>query len=161
MPRPVAAAKPLRFLSPLHRATRQIAIHLQTRTAGLGLSTTEGHVLTYVDRYGPCPPGELSRVFGMSKSTLTGVLDRLAAEGLVERTLNAKDRRSFLVTTTAKGRRAGAALRKILEALEREIAAHLRPSEVAGFERVMAAIGEVTRVEVRPNEASDHVTKEE
>jgi DNA-binding MarR family transcriptional regulator len=144
------APAPLRFLSPLHKATRQLTIHLQAQVSGLGVSSESGHLLTYLATYAPCPVGELSRVFGLSKSTLTGMLDRLADAGLVTRTLNAEDRRSFLVDITPAGRRMSATLRGILEALERGIASRITAAELKGFQNVMAAIADVTRVEVRP-----------
>lgn len=152
-------AAPLLFLSPLHKASRQISIHLQGRTSSLGVSPTEGHVLTYLARYAPCPVGELSRVFGMSKSTLTGVFDRLVASGLVDRSLNAGDRRSFLVAATPDGKRTAASLRAHLDSLEREISARISGAEMAGFQRVMDAITEVTQVKVRPDERPGRTKK--
>jgi len=150
MSRRHGARAPLRFLSPIHKATRQLTIHLQAQVAPLGVSSEDGHVLSYLATYAPCPVGELSRVFGLGKSTLTGLLDRLAAAGLVTRTVNAEDRRSFLVAITPAGRQKAVRLRRILESLERGIAGRVTDAELGGFQRVMAAIGEVTQVEVRP-----------
>jgi DNA-binding MarR family transcriptional regulator len=149
------AGAPLLFLSPLHKAARQLAIHLQGQVAGLGLSSENGHLLSYLAAYAPCPVGELSRVFGLSKSTLTGTLDRLADAGLVTRTMNPRDRRSFLVDITPAGKRTAAKLREILEALEASIAGRITTGELAGFQRVMAVIEEVTQVEVRPGSTNE------
>jgi DNA-binding MarR family transcriptional regulator len=52
-------------------------------------------------------PGMSGRELGektlMTKGTLTGVLDRLEAKGLVMRTMNASDRRCMIVKLTPKG----------------------------------------------------------
>lgn len=146
-----AGTKPLRFLSPIHRATRQISIYLQARVEALGVSIEGGHVMTYLASYAPCTVGELSRIFGMSKSTLTGLLDRLAERSLLTRTLNTEDRRSFIVDLTPAGRSAAVKLRATLEALEQRIAERITAAELKGFQQVMAAIADVIQIEVRPD----------
>jgi MarR family transcriptional regulator, organic hydroperoxide resistance regulator len=142
--------KPLLFLSPLHRASRQIALFLNAELTELGFSSRGGHVMSYLASYAPCTVGELSRVFGMNKSTLTGLLDRLVDQGLVKRTVNPEDRRSFVVDITAKGKSGALRLRTVLDTLERRISERITEAELAGFHEVMSAIAEVTQIEVRP-----------
>ena len=52
----------LEFLSPLHKASRQITMYLEDQTRELGVSPLEGHVLTYLRKYAPAPVGELVRI---------------------------------------------------------------------------------------------------
>jgi len=139
----------LHFLSPLHKASRQITMHLEARTRALGVSPTEGHLLTYLARYAPAPVGELVRVFGTKQSTLTSILDRLEAAGLLRRLPNPDDRRSFLLRLTPRGGRLAAGLNRDLIALEREIGRRVSARDQAGFAAVMAAVGAVTGVRVR------------
>ncbi|MCU0946413.1 MAG: MarR family transcriptional regulator [Rubritepida sp.] len=49
--------------------------------------------------------GEVSRRMMVSNGNVTGLAARLEAEGLVERRLDAGDRRAFRLTLTARGRR--------------------------------------------------------
>src|SRR5215212_6058098 len=93
----------LEFLSPLHKASRQISVYLETHTRELGVSPAEGHVITYLGSYGHVQVGELVRVFGMKQSTLTSMLDRLERAGLVHRDPHPDDRRSFLVNVHEDG----------------------------------------------------------
>src|ERR1700750_285363 len=93
----------LDFLSPLHKASRQISVYLETHTRALGVSPGEGHLLTYLSSYGPVQVGELVRVFGMKQSTLPSMLARRERAGLVVREPNPGDRRSFLVGVTEAG----------------------------------------------------------
>jgi DNA-binding MarR family transcriptional regulator len=139
----------LEFLSPLHKASRQITMYLEDQTRELGVSPLEGHVLTYLRRYAPAPVGELVRVFGLKQSTFTSLLDRLERDGLVRREPNPADRRSFLVHLTERGRGLTARLNRLLEQLEDDIRARLRRAEAKGFQAVMAAVQDVTRVQVR------------
>ena len=48
---------------------------------------------------------ELSRRLLVTAGNLTGIVDRLHAEGLVRRAVHPDDRRAFRLTLTAKGRR--------------------------------------------------------
>jgi MarR family transcriptional regulator, organic hydroperoxide resistance regulator len=139
----------LEFLSPLHRASRQITLYLEERTRDLGVSPLESHVLTYLRKYAPAPVGELVRIFGVKQSTFTSLLDRLERAGLVRRELNPADRRSLLVHITDRGRDLAGRLNRMLEKLEDDLRSRLRRPEVKGFHAVMAALEDVTRVRVR------------
>lgn len=70
---------------------------------------------------------ELSNATLVTKGTLTGVLDRLAAKGLIRRETVAGDRRSTRITLTEKG---DALFRKVFAAH----IAHIRPF----FERALS-----------------------
>jgi DNA-binding MarR family transcriptional regulator len=48
-------------------------------------------------------PGRVAEVLGVSRTTVTGLLDRLEGEGLVTRSVDPDDRRCFLLQLTAKG----------------------------------------------------------
>ncbi|HEU4953949.1 MAG TPA: MarR family transcriptional regulator [Gemmatimonadales bacterium] len=139
----------LEFLSPLHKASRQITMYLEDQTRALGVSPLEGHVLTYLRKYAPAPVGELVRVFGIKQSTLTSLLDRLERSGLARREPNPADRRSFLISLTERGRDLTTRLNRLLEKLEDDIRARLRRAEAKGFHAVMAAVEDVTQVQVR------------
>ncbi len=139
----------LRFLSPLHKANRQASVYLEAQLVELGVLAVEAHLLAYVNAYGPCAVGELVRVFGLKRPTMTSMLDRLSERGLVKRDLHPEDRRSFLVRVTARGAKLGESARKQVERLEAEIGRRVSNADVAGFERVMQAIDAATGVELR------------
>jgi DNA-binding MarR family transcriptional regulator len=139
----------LGFLSPLHKASRQISVYLEAHTRELGVSPMEGHVLTYLGSYAPTPIGELVRVFGIKQSTFTSVLDRLEEAGLLHREINREDRRSFLIHITDKGRELAERLNRHLETLEEEIRKRISPRDEKGFRAVMSAVEEITRVQLR------------
>lgn len=140
---------PLQFLSPLHKASRQISVYLEERTREVGLSPLEGHVLTYLRSYAPTPIGDLVRVFGIKQSTFTSLLDRLEKAGYVRREINPQDRRSFLIHISDEGRELAERLNQCLETLEEEIRGRLGARDLKGFQAVMAAVEEVTRVRLR------------
>ncbi|MFH1068824.1 MAG: MarR family transcriptional regulator [Candidatus Glassbacteria bacterium] len=140
---------PLRILSPIHKATRQISLYLEKSCTELGVSTLEGHALTYLLSYGPCSIGELNRVFGLKRSTMTSLLDRLEKRGLISRDNNPADRRSWVVGTLPEGRRTAEKLRRVLEKFEREVVEGVTRADMESFGRVMESVARVTAVDVR------------
>lgn len=137
----------LKYLSPLHRAQRQIALWFEERMPDL--AGVEGHLVSYLLPYGPARVTELVRVFGMKHSTMTSVLDRLEKRGLIERKSNPDDRRSFLVALTRKGKTTAVKVNAIVEELEREIDARVAGGQMAGFNGVLEAIAGATEIKVR------------
>lgn len=137
---------PLTYLSPLHRATRQIGLWFEERLTDF--ATAEGHMLSYLMPYGPCPVSELVRVFGLKHSTMTSMLDRLERLGLIERTANPDDGRSLLIGLTKKGQKAATRVNALVTELEAAIDAHVTKADLAGFRKVMDAVQKTTGVEV-------------
>jgi DNA-binding MarR family transcriptional regulator len=139
----------LEFLSPLHKASRQISVYLESRTRALGVSPLEGHVLTYLRSYAPASIRDLVRVFGIKQSTFTSLLDRLEHGGYARRTINPDDRRSFLVHITEEGSDLAARITRLLRSLEDDIRQRVEGRDVKGFQAVMGAVDEVTHVRLR------------
>lgn len=141
-------SKPLQFVSPLHKAERQLAEYMEGESRQRGVEPSEGHLLSYTTLYGPCPVSQLSRVFGHKPSTLTSMLDRLEERGLLERRPNPDDRRSILVSTTRRGAEVATELRAILEDMEERIYGRISARDFAGFQAVMRAIADLTHVDL-------------
>jgi Transcriptional regulators len=139
----------LEFLSPLHKASRQISVYLEARTRELGVSPIEGHVLTYLRSYAPASIRDLVRVFGIKQSTFTSLLDRLEQDGFVSRAINPDDRRSFLIHISDDGMELAARLNRLLKNLEGDIRERVEARDVKGFHAVMGAIEDITRVRLR------------
>jgi MarR family transcriptional regulator, organic hydroperoxide resistance regulator len=128
------------FLSPIHKASRQIATHLEGPSAAAGVSPREGHLLSYLRSYEPCAVGDLLRVFGLRPSTMTSMLDRLDAQGLLLRVAGTEDRRRVILRLTRRGRATADRLRECLAAFESRVRAHADPRDIQGFHAVMDAI---------------------
>jgi len=137
------------FLSPLHKATRQIAAHLEAPCRAAGVSPPEGHLLSYLRSYEPCSVGDLHRVFGHRPSTLTHMVDRLEAQGLVQRAHGTEDRRQVILRLTRKGRASADRLRECLSAFEARVRAHADARDIQGFRAVMDAIARAAGAETQ------------
>lgn len=139
----------LEYLSQLHRATRQIGLWFEERMTDVGITPHEGHMLSYLRSYAPCPISELVRVFGLKHSTTTSRLDRLENEGLIERLPNPDDRRSFLIRLTRKGRLSSKRVQKLAEEIEAAIDRNVSSEQLGGFHGVIDAVEKATSIKVR------------
>ncbi len=72
--------------------------------AGGGLSATMTAALATVDKHGPLTPSELATRERIQRPTATRLIGRLESDGLIVRTQDPADGRSFLITTSGAGR---------------------------------------------------------
>lgn len=70
-------------------------------------------------------------------SYVTGIVDRLAEQGLVERRENPRDRRVKLVVLTTQGRKLCATIEKHIRAAEQTLLTHLSPAERIQFQTLL------------------------
>lgn len=82
--------------------------------------------------------GELSRRMMVTNGNVTGLVDRLVAQRLVERRPSPRDRRSQLVSLTAEGRRAFRAMARANGGWIAELFADLSPGETETLLRLLA-----------------------
>jgi DNA-binding MarR family transcriptional regulator len=69
-----------------------------------GLTPTSTSALATIERHGPLTPSELAKLERVRRPTVTRTLGCLEREGLVERTPDPADGRSFLVSVNGSGR---------------------------------------------------------
>jgi len=130
---------PLRFVHPVHRATHRIGLYLDNLREP-GLTQGEAHILALLAHRSPAKVADLHRGLAHKRSTLTSILDRLASRRLVTRAVGKTDRRTFLVTLTAKGRKLARRISRHLSDLERSVIARVTAADIKGFNNVVTAL---------------------
>jgi MarR family transcriptional regulator for hemolysin len=80
---------------------------------------------------------ELAGMMAIGGPALVRHVDRLEAEGLVERRRDERDRRVTRITVTERGRRRLAELSVTMDELDREARAVLTPTEIRTLERAL------------------------
>jgi DNA-binding MarR family transcriptional regulator len=141
----------LRFVPAVHRATHRIGLYLAA--TGEGGSQGESHILAHLASSGPATIAELHRGLAHKRSTLTSILDRLTARGLITREVGAADRRTFVITPTAKGRAAARRVHDHLAALERAVSGRVSADELRACLRVLGIIEEQAHQRSRKSSA--------
>lgn len=109
-----------------------------------GLSASRTTVLWTLRRVGACPQKTLAEALGVTARAITGLVDGLAASGLVTRQPHPTDRRATMVTLTD----AGTAVVEALEGEQREFGRQLfgaMPRErfdglIAGLDDVLGTL---------------------
>jgi DNA-binding MarR family transcriptional regulator len=97
-----------------------VGLFLDARVGG-EVSQPEALVVMHLHAHGPSTINEVHRAFLHRRSTLTSVLDRLEARGLVRRGSAPADRRSVRLELTARGTRAAAGIARAFEELRRDL----------------------------------------
>jgi DNA-binding MarR family transcriptional regulator len=91
------------------RTSRQLR---QEAAAETGLSPTATAALATISRSGPLTPSELAELERVKRPSMTRTLGSLERAGLIERTADPADGRSFLVAVNDAGRERLARLRR-------------------------------------------------
>lgn len=110
----------------LAQGAQDQALDLQLRPQGL--SRVQMGVLQHASDDGVAM-GELAGHLACHVSNLTGVVDRMERDGLVERVRTPRDRRAVLVRLTAQGRDRRAVLLRDLPPLQQSLTRGLSPTE--------------------------------
>jgi DNA-binding MarR family transcriptional regulator len=87
----------------LNGAVRLLRCTATGRLVKQGVSMTHLHVLWRLEESGELPMSRLAEYLDVSLSNATGLIDRMAERGLVERTRVSDDRRVVLVGLTTAG----------------------------------------------------------
>jgi DNA-binding MarR family transcriptional regulator len=93
------------IVSALRRIVRAVDLHSRRMVEACGLTGPQIVVLRAASRLSGSPIGALARAVSLGQPTVSGILDRLEAQGLVRRERSTRDRRSVFVSVTPKGAR--------------------------------------------------------
>jgi len=87
----------------LRVAVGRLARKLRQQSLG-GLTPSQASVLSTLERHGPMAMSQVADHESISKPSATGIVGRLVAKGLVSRSPDGGDKRSFIVEISPSGR---------------------------------------------------------
>lgn len=135
----------LRLLWAVDHGLRSISKRMQ---ATIGMTGPQRLVLRILGRTPGVMPSELAELLHLDRGTVTGVLDRLAAQQLLIRRPHPEDGRSVLVELSDRGKLLDRATAGTVEACVRRTLASLPRNKVdAAIEVLEALAKELTREE--------------
>ncbi|MCZ2290440.1 MAG: MarR family transcriptional regulator [Burkholderiales bacterium] len=105
-----------------------------------GLRKVEFSLLMLLLANGPLTPSQLARTLTLTAPTLTMLLDRLQARGLLRRERNPSDGRSQHIVLTVKGRRLAEDSAAAAQPMEEELLQRLTPAEHAMLIELLARL---------------------
>jgi DNA-binding MarR family transcriptional regulator len=113
-------------------------------------------LLTHIRDHAPVAPTEISRVSGAPMTTLRDNIQRLVDRRLVRRAPNPADRRSYLLTLTARGEAATRAADPALLEAYLALEGHL-PRPLEEYERMLDELNEALQLALEDVFAQDAV----
>ena len=124
----------------LARASHVASAQFHDRLAERGIAVPVWRVLAVLAGTAGLTVGDLAKGVLYKQPTLTKVVDRMAADGLVERVPGEGDRRRVLVRSTAKGEALVAGLLAEAKEHERSILAAHSPAEARTLKQALRTL---------------------
>jgi DNA-binding MarR family transcriptional regulator len=136
-----AGATPATLYSLMHTAyAAQAEIEAKLDSAGLSLAKLLA-LKAISDAGESLPLGQLAEHLSCVKSNVTQLVDRLEADGLVERKPDPSDRRSRLAVLTPAGRKACKEGTRLQHEAERDLLARLSKNEAQQLGALLGKVG--------------------
>ena len=122
----------------------------------LGVSMTQLHVMSMLDRHGDMPMSRLAEMIDVSLSNATGLVDRMEERGYLDRVRVPDDRRVVLVRLSEIGRRLLDDIEVLRTEMLRTVLDRMDPDQLDGLARATADLrGALAAVATGPG-ATDH-----
>ena len=126
----------------LGRVMRRINSYYQQRLSPFGLTVSQFFVFNALWIGDGFSFSELAERVYLDSSTLTGIIDRLERDGLVERRQDPQDRRSIQVFLTPKAKKAGPRVLELANELDASLRQSFPKADMETFEGVLRALAE-------------------
>lgn len=126
----------------LSRVMRKIQRYYESNLAPFEITPVQFYVLSSLWEKDGVKFKDLAKSLNMDGSTLTGILDRMERQDLVERRDDPEDRRSLLIFLKEKALKKGQEMINLAESLDREIKEQFSAGEFAVFMKVLDELSE-------------------
>lgn len=120
------------------------------RMIKLGVSMTQVHVLSMLQRHGDVPMSRLADLIDVSLSNATGLIDRMEERGYVQRVRVPDDRRVVIVRMTDEGRRVMDDMESLREHAFRAVLDRLSMEQLGGIDQATADLRAAITVDPDP-----------
>ncbi|GAA3157206.1 MarR family winged helix-turn-helix transcriptional regulator [Blastococcus jejuensis] len=122
----------------LMAAERSVHRWIAARADGSGLGAAGAGVLFYLEGNDHALVGQVTAALQARPAGMSGLLNRLAAAGLISKTRAPDDARAVRLSLTPEGREAAASARSVLAELNEHLADGFTPSELDTISRWLA-----------------------
>jgi len=124
----------------LARRFQQIAVavfHAEVEEAGFDLTPVQYAALAAIATHPGLDQATLAGIIAYDRTTITGVVDRLAQKDLIARKASARDRRAHALQITATGQKTLRGIEPSVEAAQRAMLRGLTAAEAKELMRLM------------------------
>ena len=128
--KPQAEPKSFPLAILMYHTGKLLEDRLRTGFEGIGLHPSQGRVLHQLEREDGLEQRELASRMKVSAPTMSGILKRMEAKGLVERRSHPSDERVMCVFLTRTGRRKGKVARAVVAEVEQLLVSDLSRAQL-------------------------------
>lgn len=125
-------------------AQHRLKLNIKDALLAAGVKTTlvQAGILFLLAEENDQAMSKLSTLLFLDKSTITGLIDRLAKAGYVVRKSDPADRRVYLIHITPQGIKEAEKAAEVINRVNAEIKTGFSKSEIASFKKVLNGIAE-------------------
>jgi MarR family transcriptional regulator, organic hydroperoxide resistance regulator len=127
----------------LTKATQNSVRFFTQRVAPLGVTAAQAMVMLFLFDEDSITSKELGERAQLDSATLTGIIDRLEAQGLVVRAGNPDDRRAISVRLTDAGRETAQKLAHLSEEANKAFLRGLSPEDEKALRGLLSVVREI------------------
>ena len=124
----------------LSTAQHNVFQYLSVKLSSLGITPSQYSVLSCLWGRSHATPKQLAEILGIETSTVSGVLDRLQKNGLIDRIVNSEDRREVQVIATQKGRDLEKPVTVIIDDMNKEVLKTFTQDEIDKLKSMLRII---------------------
>jgi DNA-binding MarR family transcriptional regulator len=124
----------------LSKANQAAARFLSEKLAPSGVTSVQGVVLNFLSEEDEVTSRHLGERTKLDSATLTGILDRLEAMGLIERRPHPADRRAISICLTKHGKKVAGEVHKTIQTANRELLSCFGLQEERGLKTMLKRI---------------------
>jgi DNA-binding MarR family transcriptional regulator len=136
-PRRQLGSEPLRFMQGMWALVHALDVRSKQMYRRIGVTGAQRLVLRIVGSHPMATAGEIAAILEIHASTLSGVLARLEAGGMITRKVDARDRRRAQFRLTAAGKKVDRERKGTVEAAVTRALARASPDMVKGCAEVL------------------------
>ena len=124
----------------LSTAQHNVFQYLSVKLSSLGITPSQYSVLSCLWGRSHATPKQLAEILGIETSTVSGLLDRLQKNGLIDRIVNSEDRREVQVIATQKGRDLEKPVTVIIDDMNKEVLKTFTQDEIDKLKSMLRII---------------------
>ena len=124
----------------LSTAQHNVFQYLSVKLSSLGITPSQYSVLSCLCGRSHATPKQLAEILGIETSTVSGLLDRLQKNGLIDRIVNSEDRREVQVIATQKGRDLEKPVTVIIDDMNKEVLKTFTQDEIDKLKSMLRII---------------------
>lgn len=132
---------PFKSISVLYRKSH---IWLNVACAYLGLTAAQAVVILIVCDFGMLTQDEVTKRLGLDKSVVAKTLAKLEETGFMERSINARDKRTYDIRPTERALRVYPRVKEYVDECFRRMTSAMSEAERAEFSRLLMLAADTT-----------------